>query len=136
MNKSLVVTPALLAILVAGCAAHPDPIIDTKGVDPEALAQDWQECEAYTEQIQISKGVAKGGATGAVVGAAGGAIDGNAGKGAGYGAIYGGTRSGLDADREKQQVFKRCMRGRGYKVLNKAELLDPRGPYQYCIIIQ
>jgi len=118
MNKSLVVTPALLAILVAGCAAHPDPIIDTKGVDPEALAQDWQECEAYTEQIQISKGVAKGGATGAVVGAAGGAIDGNAGKGAGYGAIYGGTRSGLDADREKQQVFKRCMRGRGYKVLN------------------
>lgn len=108
----------MLAILVAGCAAHPDPIIDTKGVDPDALAQDWQECEAYTEQIRIEQGVAKGSATGAVVGAVGGAVDGNAGKGAGYGAIYGGTRSGLDADREKQQVFKRCMRGRGYKVLN------------------
>ena len=118
MNKSLVVTHALLAILVAGCAAHPDPIIDTKGVDPEALAQDWQECEAYTEQIQVEKGVAKGSTAGAVVGAVGGAIDGDAGKGAGYGALYGGTRSGLDADREKQQVFKRCMRGRGYKVLN------------------
>ena len=39
-------------------------------------------------------------------------------RGAGYGAIYGGTRSGLDADREKQMVFKRCMRGRGYRVLN------------------
>ena len=37
---------------------------------------------------------------------------------AGLGAIFGGTRSGLEADREKQQVFKRCMRGRGYKVLN------------------
>jgi len=109
---------AMLAILLAGCAAHPDPIIDTKGVDPDALAQDWQECEAYTEQIRIESGVAKGGAAGAVVGAAGGAIDGDAGKGAGYGALYGGTRSGLDADREKQQVFKRCMRGRGYKVLN------------------
>ncbi len=108
----------MLAVLVAGCAAHPDPIIDTKGVDPDVLAQDWQECEAYTEQIRIEQGVAKGGATGAVVGAVGGAIDGDAGKGAGYGALYGGTRSGLDADREKQQVFKRCMRGRGYKVLN------------------
>ncbi len=107
-----------LMVLAAGCAAHPDPIIDTKGVDPDALAQDWRECEAYTEQIQVGKGVAKGSATGAVVGAVGGAIDGEAGKGAGYGALYGGTRSGLDADEEKQRVFKRCMRGRGYKVLN------------------
>ena len=118
MNRMLSMTSAMLAILVAGCAAHPDPIIDTKGVDPDVLAQDWQECEAYTEQIRVEKGVAKGSAGGAVVGAVGGAIDGDAGKGAGYGALYGGTRSGLDADREKQQVFKRCMRGRGYKVLN------------------
>ena len=116
MHRTILNAAAILAL--AGCAAHPDPIIDTKGVDPDVLAQDWQECEAYTEQIQVSKGVAKGGATGAVVGAVGGAIDGETGKGAGYGALYGGTRSGLDADREKQQVFKRCMRGRGYKVLN------------------
>ncbi len=116
MKRTILTTAALLVL--AGCAAHPDPIIDTKGVDPDALAQDWQECEAYTEQIQVSKGVAKGGATGAVVGAIGGAIDGEAGKGAGYGAVYGGTCSGLDADKEKQMVFKRCMRGRGYKVLN------------------
>lgn len=115
--QRMIPTAAMLLVL-AGCAAHPDPIIDTKGVDPDALAQDWQECEAYTEQIQTSKGVAKGSATGAVVGAIGGAIDGEAGKGAGYGALYGGTRSGLDADEEKQLVFKRCMRGRGYKVLN------------------
>lgn len=118
MNRIRSKTSVLLAVLVAGCAAHPDPIIDTKGVDPDVLAQDWQECEAYTEQVRIEQGVAKGSAAGAVVGAVGGAIDGDAGKGAGYGALYGGTRSGLDADREKQQVFKRCMRGRGYKVLN------------------
>ncbi len=116
MQRMIPIAAALLVL--AGCAAHPDPIIDTKGVDPDALAQDWQECEAYTEQIQVSKGVAKGSATGAVVGAVGGAIDGEAGKGAGYGALYGGTRSGLDADQEKQRVFKRCMRGRGYRVLN------------------
>ena len=102
----------------AGCAAHPDPIVDAKGVDPEKFARDWDECEAYTEQILVRKGVAKGSAVGAAVGAATGAIYGNVGEGAASGALYGGTRSGLDADREKQQVFKRCLRGRGYRVLN------------------
>ena len=118
MNR--ITLPALIATLVAvgGCAAHPDPIVDTKGVDPEALAQDWDECAAYTDEILVSQGVAKGGAAGAVVGALGGAIDGDVGHGAGAGALYGGTRSGLDADREKQKVFKRCLRGRGYRVLN------------------
>jgi len=118
MNRKNVLLLTFLAFAISGCAAHPDPIVDTKGVDPEALAKDRQECEVYSEQIMVSKGVAKGGATGAVVGAVGGAIDGDAGKGAGYGAVYGGTRSGLDADREKQNVFKRCLRGRGYRVLN------------------
>ena len=109
-----------LAVL-AGCAAHPDPIIDTKGEDPEQLAQDWEECDAYSEEVQVSRGVGKGAGTGAVIGAAAGAIGGNStdvAEGAGYGALYGGTRSGLDAARDKQMVFKRCMRGRGYRVLN------------------
>src|SRR5210317_749082 len=111
--------PCLLVIFaVAGCAAHPDPIVDTKGIDPEKLAQDWEECEAYTEQIKISQGVAKGSAVGAAVGAAAGAIHGDAGDGAATGAILGGTQSGLQADRDKQRVFKRCLRGRGYRVLN------------------
>lgn len=124
MNTSMKKTCRLLLasivalLIVAACAAHPDPIVDTKGVDANALAQDWDECEAYTEEILISQGVAKGSATGAVVGALGGAIDGEVGRGAGAGALYGGTRSGLDADREKQKVFKRCLRGRGYRVLN------------------
>ena len=111
-------TCLLLMAALAGCAAHPDPIVDTKGVDPEKLAQDWEECEAYTEQIQMSEGVAKGSAVGAAVGAAAGAIHGDAGDGAATGALLGGTRSGLQADRDKQRVFKRCLRGRGYRVLN------------------
>jgi hypothetical protein len=112
--------PAAVAALVAGCAAHPDPIIDTKGVDPERLAEDWDECEAYTEEIIVAQGVGKGAAVGAAVGAATGAVSSrrDVGEAAGVGAIYGGTRSGLDADREKQKVFKNCMRGRGYRVLN------------------
>ena len=111
--------PVALATLSA-CAAHPDPIIDTKGVDMEQYAVDWDECEAYTEEIIVAQGVAKGSATGAAVGAAAGAISSgrDVGESAGLGALYGGTRSGLDADRQKQQVFKRCMSMRGYRVLN------------------
>ncbi|MEL7185075.1 MAG: glycine zipper family protein [Pseudomonadota bacterium] len=104
--------------LLAGCAAHPDPIVDMKGVNEQQLAQDWQDCETYSEEVKISQGAAKGGAVGAGVGAVGGAIDGDVGRGAATGALYGATRSGLNADRDKQMVFKRCLRGRGYRVLN------------------
>ena len=120
--RMLVISISLsAAVLLSGCAAHPDPIIDTKGEDPDVLAQDWAECESYTEEVLVSKGVAKGAGTGAVVGAVAGAIGGNSSdvaESAGVGALYGGTRSGLDAAKEKQMVFKRCMRGRGYRVLN------------------
>ena len=105
-------------LLVAVVAAHPDPIVDMKGVDQEKFARDWAECEEYTEQIVIGEGVAKGSGVGAAVGAVAGAINGDVARGAANGALYGGTRSGLDADREKQRVFKRCLSGRGYRVLN------------------
>ena len=110
-----------IAAIVAGCAAHPDPIIDMQGVDQEEFDQDWAECESYTDEVLIAKGIAKGTAVGAAVGAVAGAIGGNSSdvaEGAAYGGLYGGTGSGLDADREKQYVFKRCMSGRGYRVLN------------------
>ena len=107
-------------VFACGCAANPEPIIDTKGVDPDLLAEDMAECEAYTEQIDVAQGVGKGAALGGAVGAATGAVSNrrDVDEGAGLGAIYGGTRSGLEADREKQRVWKNCMRGRGYRVLN------------------
>jgi hypothetical protein len=89
-----------------------------KGVNPDLLAQDWEDCEAYTEQIIIAQGVAKGTAAGAGVGAIGGVINGDVGRAAANGALIGATKSGLDADRDKQKVFKRCLWGRGYRVLN------------------
>lgn len=107
-----------ITALCAGCAAHPDPIIDTKGVDQEALAQDWAECEVYTEEVAIETGIAKGSAAGAAVGAISGAIWGDVERGAANGALWGGTASGLDADRARQDIFKRCLSGRGYRVLN------------------
>ena len=105
-------------VALAACAAHREPIVDMKGVDPEALAEDWRECEAYSGEVAVAEGIARGSATGAAVGAIAGAIHGDPGEAAATGALYGGTRSGLDADRDQQQVFKRCLRGRGYRVLN------------------
>lgn len=116
MRKRALILAALIA--VSGCAAHPDPIVDMKGVDPERFARDRDDCERYAEDVEIGAGVMKGGTLGAAVGAAAGAIHGNTARGAADGALYGGTRSGLDADRDRQQVFKRCLAGRGYRVLN------------------
>ncbi len=117
VNKLLLA--AVAASLLAGCAANPDPIIDRKGVDPEMLAQDWQECEVISKEVNVSEGVAKGAGVGAAVGTIAGAIGGgDRSENAGFGALWGGTRSGLDAKREQSMVFKRCMKGRGYRVLN------------------
>ena len=35
-----------IVAIACGCAAHPDPIVDMKGVDREEFAQDWAECES------------------------------------------------------------------------------------------
>ena len=119
MDAIRTLTLIAAGLLTAACAAQPDPIIDMKGVDLERYQEDWDECESYTDEVLVARGVAKGAGLGAAIGAAAGAIGGNStdvAESAGVGALYGGTRSGLDADEMKQAVFKRCMRGRGYRV--------------------
>ena len=121
MRRLLSLFLAILLMQLGGCAAHPDPIIDMQGVDEDQFNEDWNECAAYTKEVGMAAGAGKGAGVGAVIGAAAGAIGGNSKdvrEGAAYGGLYGGTRSALDADRQSQQVFKRCMRGRGYRVLN------------------
>ena len=120
---------ALSIALIAGCAAHPEPIVDLKGIDPDVFERDLEECEAYADQISIGESAAKSAAVGAVIGAAAGAIGGAAGEGAGYGGIYGATNGGLEAEREKQYVFARCLEGRGYRVLNSYAQSAPHHPH-------
>lgn len=117
-SLSLLSAPAATVILLGACASHPDPIIDSKGVNMAQYEQDLADCKGFADNISVTEGTAKGTAVGAVVGAAAGAISGDADRGAGYGALSGGTRSGLKNQREKEQVVKRCIRGRGYRVLN------------------
>ena len=121
-SMMLKTTPLLVSLLLAittACSSHPDPIIDTRGVDMTVYAQDLRECREYAEQIDPASGISKGAAVGAAVGAATGAIlDGNVGRSAGAGAIGGATKSGVKAANDKEDVVKNCMRYRGYRVLN------------------
>lgn len=117
---------ALAVALVAGCAAHPEPIVDLKGLDPEVFQADLEECRTYADRVDSGEAIVKGAAVGAVIGAAVGAISGNAGGGAGYGGIAGATESGQNAEYERRVVFARCLEGRGYRVLN-----SPPATYPY-----
>ena len=108
----------LLLTIQVSCSSHPGPIVDTKGVNMARYEQDLAECEAYGDQVQIERGVVKGAAGGGAVGAATGAVVGDTGQGAGVGAVLGAAKSAQIGEREKSGVVKRCLRGRGYKVLN------------------
>lgn len=110
---------ALLAVaLLTGCLSHPEPLIDTQGVNMAQLEQDLETCNGFGDQVHIEQGVAKGSVAGGAIGAASGAILGDAGTGAALGAIGGGARSAQIGEREKSRVVKNCMRWRGYRVLN------------------
>ena len=114
MRRALLIA----TVMVVGCSAHPDPIIDTQGVNMAMYERDLAECRQFAAQIQPAKGVAKGAVAGAAVGAAIGAINGNVADAAAVGAVSGGATSAVKADEDKQDVVKRCLRGRCYKVLN------------------
>lgn len=120
-----IVCTLVLVSLLAACASQNKHsggiIIDKKGVNMAAYHDDLQECQSYAEEISVAQKTGTKAAGGAVIGGAMGAIWGNsdtAAKGAGAGGLLGGVKGFSQASREKQQVVKRCLRGRGYRVLN------------------
>ncbi len=115
-NRLIMVT---LAGALAACSSAPGPIVDTQGIDMNGYYQDLAACERYADQVRMETGVAKGAAAGGAIGAVTGAILGESVlEYGGVGAVAGGAKSAIDADQEKSEVVKRCMLGRGYKVLN------------------
>jgi outer membrane lipoprotein SlyB len=118
--KSPVIVIALV-LVVAGCTTTDEIIIDEKGVDMNAYQQDLVECRSYASGVRTEEKAAKGAGSGAVVGGLVGAITGGtegAAKGAGVGAVGGGARGANEGERSEVQVVKRCLSGRGYRVLN------------------
>lgn len=113
---------SLLAVSLTACRGlRDDPIVDTQGVNMARYETDLAQCRAYAEQVDVGADAARGAVGGAVVGGAIGAIVGNsdtAARGAGVGAVGGGARGAGRGLREKDQVLRRCLIGRGYRVLN------------------
>jgi outer membrane lipoprotein SlyB len=126
MNKSIVkaVTAALLVSLTAGCAntgANYRPVVDTKGVDLNRYEADLVECQQYANQTAgAGESAAAGAAAGAVFGAllAAAAGGGTSRKStAGVGAVTGAAGAAGQGENNQRNVIRRCLSGRGYKVL-------------------
>jgi outer membrane lipoprotein SlyB len=116
----------VMTVSLAACAGIEEltgnePIIDTQGVDLASLEQDKLECQAYADQVQVGRQTATAAGTGAVLGGVLGGVFGNsstAARGAGAGAASGAVQGVGGGLRDRQQVIRTCLLGRGYRVLN------------------
>jgi hypothetical protein len=122
--KKLFALCSLVVITAVGCAgADVRPIVDMKGVNEAAYEKDLQECQTYAkEQSGMGGTAAKGAGAGAVVGGLLGLVTGGNTTGivqaAGAGAVIGGAGGAFTGNQAQEAVVKRCLGGRGYKVLN------------------
>jgi len=123
MNKLLALC-SLVVIAAVGCAgADVRPIVDMKGVNEAAYEKDLRECQDYAkEQSGMGSTAAKGAGAGAVVGGLLGLVTGGNASGiaqaAGAGAVIGTAGGAFTGNQAQEAVVKRCLSGRGYKVLN------------------
>jgi outer membrane lipoprotein SlyB len=111
----------MVPLFVTACTTTDEIIIDEKNVDMSAYEQDLSECKSYASGVKKGEKTAKGAGSGAVVGGLiGGIVGGGSGaaKGAGVGAVGGGAKGASKGEQSEVQVVKRCLSGRGYKVLN------------------
>jgi hypothetical protein len=109
---------ALSTLLLSSCASR--PVIDTKGIDIDAYKTDLAECEQVAEQLESGKNIAKSAGFGALLrGTLGALIDPeNVGTHAAIGATEGTALGALKNDEEESSIVKKCLKNRGYKVLN------------------
>ncbi len=110
-----------MLFLLSACTTTNEIIIDRKGVDMNQYYADLEECRRYGSEVKTAEKGTRGAVSGAVVGGAVGAIvDGSEGaaRGAGVGAVTGGAKGIQEGESEEIEVVKRCLSGRGYRVLN------------------
>lgn len=118
--KMLILTASVLTLAACG-SLRDEPIIDTRGVNLSQYEDDLADCETFADQVRGGQKIVGGAAAGAVFGGVIGAVAGNrrsAERAAGVGAVVGGARGAGDTARDREQVVRRCLIGRGYRVLN------------------
>lgn len=115
MRKSVIVP----VMLLSACANY-RPIVDMQGVDANRYNADLAQCQQYATQVDPATHAAVGAAGGAILGAALGAIFGNrqtAGQGAAAYGLVGATGGAVHGAESQVDIIRRCMSGRGYRVL-------------------
>ncbi|MCK5392278.1 MAG: hypothetical protein KAJ31_07600 [Deltaproteobacteria bacterium] len=117
----------VLTVAVLGCQTF-TPVVDPQSVgNRDSYYRDQAECRAIAKQgapgwRNTAKSTAIGGGVGAGTGALIGAIAGNTGAGLAAGAVIGGVGGGArgiyQSEKGFEDIYRNCMRGRGYNVLN------------------
>lgn len=123
MNKLLALCSLVIAVTVGCAGANVRPLVDMKGVNEASYESDLKDCQNYAQQQSgMGSTAAKGAGAGAVVGGLLGLVTGGNGSGiaqaAGAGAVIGGAGGAFSGNQAQEAVVKRCLSGRGYKVLN------------------
>ena len=123
MNKLLALFSLVVAVTVGCAGANVRPLVDMKGVNEAAYENDLKDCQNYAQQQSgMGETAAKGAGAGAVVGGLLGLVTGGNGSGiaqaAGAGAVIGAAGGAFSGNQAQEAVVKRCLSGRGYKVLN------------------
>ena len=109
------------AVLLTACAgAEVRPIVDMKGVNETRYEKDLAEYQGYAKEAPgMGSTAAKAAGAGIVVGGLLGLVTGsNTLQSAGTGAVIGGAGGAYTANESQEAVVKKCLVGRGYKVLN------------------
>ena len=117
----------LSLITFVSCATY-NPVVDPASVrNDDKYYRDRADCRALAEaNTSTTKSVAKdaviGGAVGTGTGALLGTIAGNTVSGLAYGAVIGGVAGAAkgvyDSNKNYETIYRNCMSGRGYDVLN------------------
>ncbi|MDK1022815.1 MAG: glycine zipper domain-containing protein [Gammaproteobacteria bacterium] len=118
--RSLTITSTLILLhLLTACTQLPI-IVDKRGIDPIAYAQDLKECKEYADEIEVVRQTATTAAESAAVGGALGLIFGDstsASRGAAGGGVLGAYRGYKESNHDRERVVRNCLIGRGYRVL-------------------
>ena len=122
-KKFLSLSIVTLLVACSNMGSQYVPVVDKKGIDENQYQQDLAECQNLSTETEASgangaKKAAGGAAVGALLGLVSGGNSTNIAQAAGIGGVIGGASGLYSGNSEKQNIIRRCLSGRGYKVLN------------------